>query len=260
MRALPSMLMACGLTTLMACDHPGYPDQQVGYRTGIDGGANTGERGTIKITEVLWSGSVRGTGDDAVWDPSDVFIELRNEGARPMNLSGWFLEISGTQRYTVRIPASDLTLPVGGEAYIAKKASGCFPEPDWVIPELRFTQGSPFRLTLRDADERLMEPAGSRDMPPFAGGYDLVTSRSMERVNLMFGGAGSQPQSWHHYNLSPCPASVTGASPESAGLFCFEDLPNNDHIEPECRRHTLASPGRPNSPDYSGAFSSGGFE
>lgn len=253
------MKRACILLAV-ACGHPGYPDQQVGYRTLQDGGATSGERGTVKITEILWSGSVRGEGDDKVWDPKDVFIELRNEGARAMNLSGWELRVEGSDTKTYLIPDSDFTLQVGAEAFIVAKSSGCFTDAAWVIPSLDLPLGDPFRVSLRDRDERLMEPAGSKTAPPFAGGYDLVSSRSMERINLMFGGRGNEPMSWHYYNVRACPNFIVDADPANKGLNCFEDQPNNDKVLPECRRHTMGSPGRPNSPDYSGAFANGGFE
>jgi hypothetical protein len=240
---------------------PGELTQTVDYRDGSDGGATSGERGTVKITEVLWSGSVTGTGDDRAWDPADVFVELRNEGARDVNISGWRLELEGTIDKIWVLPDTELQLGVGQQLFIAAKTSGCFPGADLVLPELKFATGDNFRLTLYDADERLMEPAGSRDMPPLAGGYDFVTSRSMERINLMFGGDGGQPQAWHHYNEYDCPNDVIAADPEAnVGLNCFEDIPNNDRVATACREHTLASPGRPNSPDYSGAYASGGFE
>ena len=38
------------------------------------------------------------------------------------------------------------------------------------------------------------------------------------------------------------------------------DVPNDDRIAERCRERTRASPGRANSPDYSGAFSVGSFE
>ena len=38
------------------------------------------------------------------------------------------------------------------------------------------------------------------------------------------------------------------------------DIPNNDRVAEGCRLHTQASPGRPNSPDYSGAYTTGAFE
>jgi hypothetical protein len=259
MRARP---LTCGLLLLAACNRdPGELGQTVEYRDGGDGGATSGERGTVKITEILWSGSVTGVGDDRRWDPSDVFIELRNEGARAVNLSGWRVELSGGLRKIWVLPDTDLQLAVGQEVLIAAKRTGCFPEPDLVLPELQFVTGDPFRLTLYDADERLMEPAGDDERPPLAGGYDFVTSRSMERINLMFGGDGGQPQSWHFYNEYDCPNEVISADPAAlAGLNCFEDQPNNDRMLPACREHTLASPGRPNSPDYSGAYASGGLD
>jgi hypothetical protein len=254
--------LGLALMLIGACNpDPGEIEQTVDYRVGLDGGTTSGERGSVKITEVLWSGSVQGTGSDAVWDPTDVFLELRNEGVRGANVSGWHLTLSGVHEQTWRIPATDFIIPVGGEMFIAAKTSGCFPAPDLVIPDLMLPQGDPFRLTLRDADERLMEPMGSKTMPPFAGGYDFVSSRSMERINLMFGGQGSEPRSWHFYNEYDCPNDVIDQDPTAnVGLNCFESNANNDKILPSCRAHTLASPGRPNSPDYSGAYASGGFE
>ncbi|MBX2797220.1 MAG: lamin tail domain-containing protein [Myxococcales bacterium] len=229
------------LLALAGCNpDPGEIDQQVGYRDGLeDGQPNSGERGTVVITEVLWSGSVT---NDGRWDARDVFVEIKNESARTVNLSGWRLQVSGVRMIEWQIPASDRELDVGEHAFVAAKDDGCLLEPDWLLPELSFTYGEPFQVTLRDADERLMEPAGSRTAPPFAGGYDGVVSRSMEKVELMFGGRGSEPHSWHFYT----DAEV--------------DVPNDDRVAESCRQHTKASPGRPNSPDYSGAFATGSFE
>lgn len=233
------MITVCLL--LFGCNSdPGEPDKQVGYRDGIpEEEGNSGERGTVKITEVLWSGSVT---DEGAWDPTDVFVELRNEGNRPVDITGWELRLQGGRNVTFVIPPGGPKLQVGAHAYIAAKTTGCFPEPDWVMPELAFSYGDPFRITLHDRDERLIEPAGNRNMPPFAGGYDLVVSRSMEKVELMFGGRGSDPHAWHHYTAVEV------------------DVPNNDRVAEHCRERTLASPGRPNSPDYSGAYASGSFE
>jgi hypothetical protein len=218
---------------------PGHPDQDVAYRDGSDGSSHSGERGNIIISEVLWSGSVT---NDGTWDTTDVFVELRNEGSRPVNLSGWFLKMEGSSNKTWAIPAVDFEMQVGEHLFIAAKNTGCFPEPDFIIPGLAFPTGDPFRLTLKDRDEHLIEKAGSKTQPPFAGGYDLVTSRSMERVEVMFGARGTQPHIWHYY---------TNAEVE---------IVNNDKVDPNCRALTGASPGRANSPDYSGAFATGSFE
>lgn len=258
MRILPSIL---ALPLIVACNaDPGELDQVVDFRDGLDGGPISGERGTVLISEVLWSGSVRGTGDERTWDPSDVFLEIRNEGARPINISRWHLLLDGPITRTYRLPVLDEPIEVGQQIVIAAKSSGCFPEPDGILSGFELpTNGDPFELTLRDADERLIEGAGSETMPPFAGGYDFVTSRSMERINLMFGARGNEPQAWHYYNERACSEAIRSEE-GGAGLNCFEDVPNNDRVDPACRAHTLASPGRPNSPDYSGAFASGGFE
>lgn len=232
---------------LMACNpDPGELTQTVGYRDGTDDGATSGERGTVKISEILWSGSVT---NDGTHDPTDIFIELRNESARPVRLTNWQLQVSGTDTVTFLIPEptefselEDGLVNVGEHVYIATKTTGCFPAPDFIIEDLALPFGDPFRVTLRDSDERLIELAGNREAPPFAGGYDYVRSRSMEKVELMFGGNGSEPSSWHFYT----PAEV--------------DVPNNTRIAEGCQENTLASPGLPNSPDYSGAYSTGSFE
>ena len=149
------------------------------------------------------------------------------------------VKVFGALRTRLGAPSREIEIPVGGYLFIAAKNTGCYPEPDLLLPELRFSFGDPLRITLKDKDERLMETAGSRTALPFAGGYDQFVSRSMEKAELMFGGRGYQPRSWHYYT----DAEV--------------DVPNNDLIAENCRERTLASPGRPNSPDYSGNFSSG---
>ncbi len=216
---------------------------QVGYRNGDDG-PNSGERGCMKMSEILWTGSLT---NDGTYDRSDIFLEFRNECARPMNMNNWLLELSGANADAWRMPLhtsgqEDWKLDVGRHAYLATKDTGCFGDPDWIIPDFRVPYGDAFRITLRDADERLQEPIGSRTQPPFAGGYDLVQVRSMERLEIMFGGRGNEPESWHYYTTAPV------------------DVPNNDRVAEGCRERTLASPGRPNSPDYSGAYSSGNLD
>ena len=232
-------LLAVLPLTLLGCPDPGDVDLQVGYRDGLTTEGMNGERGNVQISEVLWSGSVKETEGGPVYDPEDIFIELRNTGSRPLNVSGWYLEIRGAERYTVRIPDNDVIMGVSEEIFIAAKTDGCFPEPDIVMEDLRLPLGDPFSVTLRDIDERLINGAGDYSMPPFAGGYDLVMSRSMEMANIMFGARGNYPHSWHHYT----DAEV--------------DVPNQTRMLESCRRLTGASPGLPNSPDYSGSFASG---
>ncbi len=155
--------------------------------------------------------------------------------------NAWQLRIDAGAEVTLIIPELP-AIPVGEHILLAAKDTGCFPQPDGLLEGLSLQYGEPFRITLLDADEHLIEPIGGTGAPPLAGGYDLVRSRSMERVELMFGGSGMEPGSWHYYT----PAEV--------------DVPNNDRIAADCQALTLASPGRPNSPDYSGAYSTGSFE
>jgi hypothetical protein len=225
-----------------ACPAPPETGFQVDYRDGLDGTGMSGERGTVKISEVLWSGSVRETSEGPVWDPRDQFIELRNESSRPMDVSGWYLEIQGVTDRMIRLPKVDKILAVSEHLLIATKSDGCFPDPDVVLPDFYLPYGERFQVTLLDIDERLIEGAGHRDMPPFAGGYDLVMSRSMEMAQLMFGVRGNRPHAWHHWTDFPV------------------DVPNQTRISEDCRRFTGASPGLPNSPDYSGTYASGGLD
>ena len=164
---------------------PGEADQQVTYRDGLDPSGNSGERGTVRVSELMWSGSVT---NDGTWDPEDQFIELRNEGNRPILLSGWQLKVRGGVQATWVLPDLDESLDPGQHMFIATKDTGCFPEPDLVLSEMRLPQGDPISVTLQDLDEHLIDGAGSYDDPPYAGGYDWVVSRSMEKIEIMFGG------------------------------------------------------------------------
>jgi hypothetical protein len=233
-----SLLLALAMSVGCNAD-PGEIEQTVGYRDGSDGGPDSGERGSVVMTEVLWSGSVH---DDGTWDRADVFVEIRNQGNFILDVSGWQIVATGAVNHTWVIPDGGPLLTVGDHRFIAASNAGCFPDADWVVPELDFGSGDPFALTLLDKDDRLLEPIGSETSLPFAGGYDLVTSRSMERAELMFGGDGTRSESWHFYT----PAEV--------------DVPNDDRVADDCRRYTHASPGRPNSPDYSGAYATGSLE
>lgn len=231
------LLLSIGL---VACAAPEEQALQVAYRDGLTTPGQNGERGNVLISEVLWSGSVKTVDGSSVYDPTDIFIELRNAGARPLDVAGWYLEVRGVQPKTYRLPEGEpIILDVAKEVFFAAKTDGCFPEPDAVIPGFKLPLGDPFSITLRDVDERLINGAGDYGMPPFAGGYDLVTSRSMEMANIMFGARGNYPHSWHHYTDKAV------------------DVPNQTKMLAECRAFTGASPGLPNSPDYSGSFASG---
>ncbi|MFT7518969.1 MAG: hypothetical protein ACI9MC_001105 [Kiritimatiellia bacterium] len=235
---IPAMAVA-----LFACSAPEDVVQQVGFQDGRTTSGQNGERGSVKISEILWSGSI--LVDDSgnhIYDPTDIFIELRNESARPINLSNWIIRVRGVDPYALRLPKTDRLMDVGEHMFIAAKDTGCFPEPDWVIEDLRLPRNDPFSLTLQDIDERLIEGAGSRYAPPFAGGYDLVHSRSMEMAQLMFGARGNQPHVWHHYTKTEV------------------DIPNNLKVAEACREFTGASPGAANSPDYAGSFAAGAFD
>jgi hypothetical protein len=252
------------------CETPVEPDdrdQEVGYRTGTrdDGYTSNGERGNVNITEVMWAGSIEGTGPAALHHPGDIFIELQNKHPRPIHLTGWQLTIraghfSDGLHHESRADRSSVTytlpLRAGGQAVepnefvvVATRADGAWLDPDYVLPDLRLANG-PFAITLRDRDERLIDGAGEDRKPPFAGARDGVTARAMERIQLIFNNRGNRDASWHTYSLNDFDDGERGALHQSLRA----------RVREEYRAATFATPGYPNSPDYSGYISSGSFE
>ncbi|MEZ4461743.1 MAG: hypothetical protein R3E66_18880 [bacterium] len=236
-----SLVMAL-MAVAAGCDNsdPGIPDSQPVYRWQQDGECSSGERGNMMINEINFAGSVR---DDGTFDADDIFIELWNRHPRPINVSNWRLNVYGdTDGYVpdrgYLIPTVEAPMAANGYFVIAKKRDGAFKDvADVFIDDLEL--GKKFvELELRDCDQKLMEGAGSRDLPVFAGGFDLVTVRSMERAQLIFANGGGAPINWHSYSANTAPPSV------AEGF----------------RQRTLASPGEANSPDYSGAAAAGNFE
>jgi hypothetical protein len=226
----------CALSALLfatlGCEEPEPNDRGVGYRPVLPGEPSSGERGNILVNEIHFAGSVR---DDGFYDPDDVFIELWNRHPRPINITGWHIIIEGDQIITLRLPVITDPIPANGFFVIAAKPDGAFgASANLIVPELKIGKGYAY-IEIRDNDLRLMENSGSKYERLFAGGYDLVKARSMERNQVIFANIGTFNRNWHAYSVrEPLPSVAEGY-----------------------RRHTLASPGEANSPDYSG-FSSGG--
>lgn len=256
------LMLACAALGLGACSEAptgDERDQSVGYRRGVDddGYTSNGERGNVIITEINWFGAVS---DNGTVDPDGIFIELQNKHPRPLHLTGWQLIIdTGTNhpehadvpsalrsRVTYALPPREGGQPFGPNEYviIAPKAGGPYAQVDYIIPELDIPRDF-FRITLRDLDDRLIESAGSTHQEIFAGGYDLVSVRSMERVQLLFSNGGGNEASWHSFSYNPGDDAL---------------LERQEFIVEGFRDFTLASPGKANSPDYSGNTSSGSFE
>ena len=254
----------------IACNTPIEPDgrgESTGYRSGTanDGYTSNGERGNIGITEVFWSGSVRETPNGPVHDPTDVFVELQNKHPRPVYLKGWLLKIEtghGDEGLTYKprpmrseqtfiLPERQNGQPIYPNEYVivALKNTGAFPKADYIVDGFRLPTG-PFEVTLRDLDERLIDHIGDDRKPPFAGSWDGVTSRSMERIQLIFNNRGDRDAAWHSYSLNDFDEDYRGA---------FHQRLRNQ-IAPEYQAHTFATPGGPNSPDYSGNMSAGDFQ
>jgi len=263
-----TLVLACAVAlALTGCDNSERPsderEQQVGYRSGTedDGYLANGERGNILISEINWAGSVKAVGDGRVYDPDDVFIELQNKHPRPIQLTNWQLQVySGTNRpgknasysrpdrprKTWVMPRRENGKPIAPNDYvlIAKKRDGAFRNADYYIEDLEIPKEF-FEIVIRDLDDRLIEPAGSNDHDVFAGSWDHVTVRSMERIQLIFANRGSRESAWHTYSLNPWDAEHEGF---------------RVNIHEDYRKFTFASPGMANSPDYSGNTAAGDFQ
>lgn len=229
------------LTLLLgsACEPGGEVERVPEYRSLEDGEPSSGERGSMMITEINYAGSVK---DDQTYDPDDIFIELRNHHPRPINISGWHLIVEGDVIRTHRLPTIEEPIPTNGFFVIAKKKTGALARigQDYqglVLPELELGKRY-VKVELRDNDLRLIESAGHDGLVVFAGGYDTQTTRSMERVQLIFGNQGGMSRSWHAYS-------------DDIGFATVAD---------GYRQRTLASPGVANSEDYSGSAAAGNFE
>lgn len=226
-------LLSLGVT---ACNgDPGEPEINPLYRTVEEGEPSSGERGSMMINEINFAGSIS---DEGTYDADDIFIELWNKHPRPINVSGWRIEVDGDFNASYRIPVVEEPIEPNGHFVIARKADGAFGDiADVIIPDFELGK-KVMQVELRDHDRRLMEDGGSTSQRVFTGGYDGVTVRSMERGQLIFGNRGSNSRNWHAYSTDD------GFSTISEGY----------------RDSTLASPGVANSPDYSGNASSGNFE
>lgn len=248
-------------------------DFSVGYRTGVrvidsEGSASytsSGERGNMMITEVHWAGSVEGPAAASVHYPDDIFIEIQNKHPRPMWLTGWRITIhaspnrdrlpddylfrtDSTKTYILPAPLSGKPLQPNEYAVIAVRADGAFPTADYIVPDLAIPPGG-FAMDLYDVDERIIEGMGDIRKERFAGAWDLVTARSMERSQSLFGNAGSVDGSWHSYSGNDFDL------PPASGPRLHDALRVN--IAEAYRPLTFATPGLPNSPDYAGIISSG---
>lgn len=233
--AATAMLAGC-----IDISDPGEPDTQVEYRwERAEGEPTSAERGSVNISEINRAGSIS---DDGEYDPDDVFIEVRNEYHRPVNMTGWRLKIEGDYEQSFRLPELDEALDPNELFVIAAKEDGAFGEvADLVDSRLKLGKRA-VEITMRDADRRLIEPAGSRTEQPFSGGYDLVSVRSMERTQALFDNDGGLDRSWHSNT-----DDVDGAG-------------QREGISEGWRENTMASPGEANSADYTGSTAGGAFE
>lgn len=243
---------------------PGTSEEQVLYRWDTEDAATSGERGSVQINEIGWAGSVD---DDGNYYPDDVFIELRNEYHRPVNLSGWRIKLDGDYQRSFRLPRIERPLQPNAQFVIAAKEDGAFGNVTTEYQEIdeegeesdemfgvvddRLQLGHrAVRITLRDADRRLIDSGGSSTDRPFAGGYDGVTVRSMERTQSLFDNNGGMDRSWT--------SNIDDVDPRLIGTEHYEG--GRENIAEGFQKYTLASPGEPNSADYAGASAGGQAE
>jgi hypothetical protein len=269
-RAIRLMLASAAVLSIVACDlepQPDQRDQTVGYRSGTvnDDYLSSGERGNVSISEVNWAGSVESVGDGFIHHPDDVFIELQNRHNRPTHFTRWLLTVEtgvamdtlhaerndGNRSWAYILPTRENNRPVEPNEFfvVAARRDGAFQQADYYIEDLHLPD-APFRITLQDLDERLIDSVGDDRKPVFAGAWDGVTSRSMERTQLLFNNRGDRDMAWHSYSLNDFSVE------EQATLH--ERL--RSEIAESFRARTFASPGFPSTPDYSGSFSSGDFQ
>ncbi len=229
------MLAGLGLAACNEVD-PGNSAEHPLIRWGNEEGEpSSSERGNVMINEINFAGSVK---DDGTYDPDDIFIEILNKQPRSINISGWRLNVGGDFEESFRIPKHEKHIAPNAYLVIAKKRDGAFADiADIFMEDLQLGKRAVY-LDLRDFDSRLMESGGHKKLPVFSGGYDLVTTRSMERVQVLFGNRGESSRNWHAYS------DDVGFPTISEGY----------------RKYTLASPGAANSADYSGSTTSGTFE
>jgi len=180
---------------------------------------------SVIINELFWSGSFVST--------SDEFIELRNNTAENINLSGWQMtrfNSKGEEELMLIIPSG--IIPSGGYFLISNSEkdhqysggeSILNVDPDLIDSDLTLGNDH-LEIKLYDGnwqDERTpIDIAGDGGIP-LAGSND--TKSSMERLNLI--GDGALPENWHdatgQFNLDFNRAEL--ATPMSSGKPMIEN-------------------------------------
>lgn len=249
------------LAALVGCGDSRLYDERgmsAGYRSGTidDEYTSNGERGQLSITEINWVGSVEQVGDGFIYHPDDVYLELQNRHVRPIHATGWQIQIyTGDGTYdghdehvrTYILPPRANGQPIETNEYvlITNREDGAVMDPDYVIPDFELPRDY-FEVRIRDLDNRNITGAGHAHRDVFAGAWDLVTVRTMERVQLIFSNQGGRESSWHMYSLNEWDGEL------------HQEL--RSRIAPAYRARTYGTPGRPNTPDYSGNTSAGSVD
>ncbi len=148
------------------------------------------------ISEILWAGSRNILGQ--VYD-SDKFVEIHNNTGHDINISGWQLTgttaVSKSYRIIMYIFPENTVLPAGGYRVVFYSTNTAFNMPGENVDPFLFLyhpddQNYVF-LTLKDSYNRIVDEAGSRGAPPFAG-----TMGELDSSMLRIGDDGTLSSSW----------------------------------------------------------------
>ncbi len=220
-------------------------------------------RGCASMSEVNWAGSITNMGQ---YDADDDFIEIYNRDCnKPIDLTGWMFILRGAYYRVFVVPGGqDNVVPIGGLAVLVGKKNGAFRAcepsvnpncdpnykvihvPGLFIPERDWT------IESKTAENFLIENAINQEHGrPFAGSFDGVATRSMERTDNNFEEEGGAISSWFSY--TPCnEASPSLQATKLLGTGCSPGFVgySGRNVHPHYSLRTFASPGEVNTPDY----------
>jgi phosphatidylserine/phosphatidylglycerophosphate/cardiolipin synthase-like enzyme len=193
---------------------------RIGEHPSRDQGGDRASFHDVWINEVHWPGAVDDTGRIR---RSDGFIELKNRSTRRLDISGWQLTGSTKKSYrmigyifprgTVLEPGAFhlLRYSTSGSAFDASLPASVW---NYLYLHDESTQNW-IRLVLKDTHQNVIDVAGDRGLPPFAGTRPGTRAASMQRRAV----DGTLPGSW---------ATTTT---------------NNRYVLENYRINTLATPG-----------------
>lgn len=163
-----------------------------------DLGGDSADFQDVTVSEVMWAGSRSFIGTVS---EEDKFIEIKNNTASPINVSGWQLvgttAVSKSYRILMYIFPENTIIPANGYHVLAYSTNMAYelPETDVDLDHFLylyhpFDQDYVF-LTLKDKDSKIIDQAGAPGLSPFAGS-DSPNYASMIRI----GADGTEAASW----------------------------------------------------------------